>query len=82
MVNLDKKCNDKNRILSDIEELKVNSVILVFLILLAEISAYVFNVPGIVMLIGTIILGGIALSICLNYFKLCFGSSLEDKSNK
>ena len=82
MVNLDKKCDSKIRSLSDIEELKAHSVILAFLILLAEISAYIFDVPGIVMLIGTIILGAIALNICLNYFKFCFGRLFEDKSNK
>lgn len=83
MVSLNKKDYDKSSSLIDREKgLKSYIMFLVILMFLIVIGAPMFNVPGIVNLVGILFCGVASFIIYLTYLKFCFGSLFENKEDK
>lgn len=83
MVSLNKKDYDKSSSLRDREKgLKSYIMLLVILMFLIVVTAPIFNVPGIVNLVGILFCGVASFIICLTYLKFCFGSLFEHKVDK
>ena len=83
MVSLNKKDYDKSSSLIDREKgLKSYIILLVILMFLIVIAAPIFNVPGIVNLVGILFCGVASFIIYLTYLKFCFGSLFENKEDK
>ncbi len=83
MVSLNKKDYDKSSSLIDREKgLKSYIMILVILMFLIVIAAPIFNVPGIVNLVGILFCGVASFITYLTYLKFCFGSLFENKEDK
>lgn len=83
MVSLNKKDYDKSSSLRDREKgLKSYIIFLVVLMFLIVIGAPMFNVPGIVNLVGILFCGVASFIIYLTYLKFCFGSLFENKEDK
>lgn len=83
MVSLNKKDYDKSSSLIDREKgLKSYIMLLVILMFLIVIAAPIFNVPGIVNLVGILFCGVASFIIYLTYLKFCFGSLFENKEDK
>ena len=83
MVSLNKKDYDKSSSLIDREKgLKSYIMFLVILMFLIVIAAPIFNVPGIVNLVGILFCGVASFIIYLTYLKFCFGSLFENKEDK
>ena len=83
MVSLNKKDYDKSSSLIDGEKgLKSYIMLLVILMFLIVIAALIFNVPGIVNLVGILFCGVASFIIYLTYLKFCFGSLFGNKEDK
>lgn len=83
MVSLNKKDYDKSSSLRDREKgLKSYIMLLVILMFLIVIAAPIFNVPGIVNLVGILFCGVASFIVYLTYLKFCFGSLFENKEDK
>jgi hypothetical protein len=83
MISLDKKGDNKSSFLRDREKgLKSYIMFLVILMFLIVIGAPMFNVPGIVNLVGILFCGVASFIIYLTYLKFCFGSLFENKEDK
>ena len=83
MISLDKKGDNKSSFLGDREKgLKSYIMFLVILMFLIVIAAPIFNVPGIVNLLGILFCGVASFIIYLTYLKFCFGSLFENKEDK
>lgn len=83
MVSSNKKDYDKSSSLIDREKgLKSYIMLLVILMFLIVIAAPIFNVPGIVNLVGILFCGVASFIIYLTYLKFCFGSLFENKEDK
>lgn len=83
MFSLNKKDYDKSSSLIDREKgLKSYIMLLVILMFLIVIAAPIFNVPGIVNLVGILFCGVASFIVYLTYLKFCFGSLFENKEDK
>lgn len=83
MISLDKKDDNKSSFLRDREKgLKSYIMFLVILMFLIVIGAPMFNVPGIVNLVGILFCGVASFIIYLTYLKFCFGSLFGNKEDK